>query len=227
MLHFFSTTFIIEESNWNTLVQKWLPHLKQLQRYQKPQLCDHCVYYHQLIHSHKILEQEVHPVEVTQLLPSCHQIYHYDIPLALMVADITPTMPTSQPYSEWLLQWNSHMRSAQDTMQVSFEATHITTPLILHHWSILLAEYSDKALVRFIITGISNGFKIGINHPAGSLLSVQKNLYCFLQHPSVEDQYLSEKHSHYRVAKAFNITLVLSAHVSRFGVIPKNHQPNN
>ena len=73
---------------------------------------------------------------------------------------------------------------------------------------------------------ISRGFRIGFNHPAGTLTSAKKNLDCSLQHPSVVDQYLAEELSCHRMAGPFNTNFIPGAHISRFGVIPKNHQPN-
>ena len=91
-----------------------------------------------------------------------------------MMADFAPVVPTTLPYSKWLLQWNIHMRSAEDTVRVPPEASHITTLLVSHHWITLLADHPDETLVRFFIVGISSGFRIGFNHPEGTLSSAKK-----------------------------------------------------
>ena len=70
------------------------------------------------------------------------------------------------------------MRSAEVTARVPPEATHITTPLVSHHWSTLLADKPDETLVRFFIMGISSGFRIGFNHPEGTLSSAKKFRLC-------------------------------------------------
>ena len=118
------------------------------------------------------------------------------------------------------------MSTATETAWVPPDATRITTPLVSSHWSTLLAEHPDETLVKFFLTGIKLGFRIGFNHFPGTLRSAKKNLDCALHHPIVVDQYLSEELSCSRVAGPFNTTLIPNAHISRFGVIPKNHQSN-
>ena len=151
---------------------------------------------------------------------------YHNISLALMMADLTHAAHSSQPYSKWLLQWNSHMAMAQETTRVPPQAAYVTTPLIANHRSSLLANHPDETLVRVFITGVTSGFRIGFSRPPNCLLSSKRNLDCALQHPSVVDQYLSEELSHRRVAGPFNTSVIPCAHISRFGVIPKNHQPN-
>ena len=51
-------------------------------------------------------------------------------------------------------------------------------------------------------------------------------MYCATQHPNVVDKYLSEEILQRRVAGPFFPPLIPRAHISRFGVIPKHHQPN-
>ena len=118
------------------------------------------------------------------------------------------------------------MGTASEIVRVPLEATYVTTPLVSNHLSTLLAGHPDETLIRFFIYGISRGFRIGFNHPLSNLSSAKRNLYCALQHSTVVDQYLSEELSHHRMAGPFNTTLIPNAHVSRFRVIPKNHQPN-
>ena len=56
--------------------------------------------------------------------------------------------------------------------------------------------------------------------------SAKRNLCCALQHPNTVEKYLAEEIALGRVAGPFQQSLVPHAHLSRFGVIPKNHQPN-
>ena len=148
---------------------------------------------------------------------------HKSHDIASTMVDIVQIIPATQPYSKWLLQWNSHMSTATETAWVPPDATRITTPLISSHWGTLLAEHPDETLIKFFLTGIKLGFRIGFNHFPGTLRSAKKNLDCALHHPIVVDQYLSEELSCGRVAGPFNTTLIPNAHISRFGVIPKNH----
>ena len=56
--------------------------------------------------------------------------------------------------------------------------------------------------------------------------SAKRNLSCALQHPSTVEQYLADEIAHGRVAGPFQKAVIPAAHISRFGVIPKHHQPN-
>ena len=57
------------------------------------------------------------------------------------------------------------------------------------------------------------------------LLSSRRNLKCALEHPGV---YVVDRYelSHCCLAGPFKLSDIPNAHISRFGVIPKNHQPN-
>ena len=142
------------------------------------------------------------------------------------MANITQATFSAQPNSDWLCQWNSHMASADQTTKVPHEAAYITTPLNVRRWSALLAVHPDKSLVGFFIAGISSGFRTGFNRPSAMLSSSRRNLNCALEHPDVVDRYLTEELSYHRLAGPFKPLDIPNAHISRFGVIPKNHQPN-
>ena len=58
------------------------------------------------------------------------------------------------------------------------------------------------------------------------LKSAQKNLGGALQHPEVVEEYLAAEVAQHRVAGPFSKSIIPRAHISRFGVIPKSHQPN-
>jgi len=144
----------------------------------------------------------------------------------MMIADATPTAATTYPYHKWLFYWASHMTGVSGTVRVPPEATHVVTPLVASNWVTMLQDHPNQHLVTFFITGINNGFRIGFNHPPGSLVSAKKNLLGATQHPRVVSQYLAEEKAHHRIAGPFHPDLIPDSHVSRFGVIPKNHQPN-
>ena len=55
-----------------------------------------------------------------------------------------------------------------------------------------MAEHPDKSLVKFFLTGISQGFRNGYHNPQSLLKSTRRNLDCALQHPEVVDHYLEE-----------------------------------
>ena len=108
----------------------------------------------------------------------------------------------------------------------SFQHDSYHTPLHLYNWHGLLSTYPDKPLVILFITSLINGFRVGFKKPLSQLRSALKNLIGALQHPQVVDDYLKAEITEHRVFGAFHKKDISAAHVSRFGVIPKNHAPN-
>ena len=74
--------------------------------------------------------------------------------------------------------------------------------------------------------GISQGFRIGFAGSHNSLKSARTNLGGALQHPKVVEEYLATELSQHRIVGPFDKAAIPKAHISRFGVIPKGHQPN-
>ena len=79
---------------------------------------------------------------------------------------------------------------------------------------------------NLFITGLINGFRVSFNKPLSQLRSARKNLIGALQHPQVVDDYLKAEIAEHLVIGPFHKKDIPAAHVSRFGVIPKNHTPN-
>ena len=129
------------------------------------------------------------------------------------------------PYQEWVPAWNALLADLPVDVKVPHEATAITTPLNSKNWARLLSSHPNQELVQFFITGISEGFRIGFKSPPQPLKSAKRNLECALQHPDTVRQYLTDEIAHHRVAGPFKRSTIPDAHISRFGVIPKNHQP--
>ena len=102
----------------------------------------------------------------------------------------------------------------------------ITTPLNAKNWALILSTHPNQELVQFFITGISEGFRIGFKSLPKPLKSAKHNLQCALQHPDTVSQYLPDKIAHQRIAGPSKRSVIPDAHISRFEVIPKNHQPN-
>ena len=88
----------------------------------------------------------------------------------------------------------------------------------------ILQEHPNKLLVNFFVLGISQGFQIGFIGSSSSLKSARINLEGALQHLKVVKEYLATELSQYHVVGPFDKAAVPKAHISGFGVIPKNHQ---
>jgi len=132
----------------------------------------------------------------------------------------------SPPYGDWLLDWTSLLMEPAHQVQVPAAATQITSPLIVDNWRIMLADYPLRELAHFFISGIQEGFRIGFSPRMTKLKSAKRNMSCALKHPAVVESYLADEITHGRVSGPFSDSSVPHAHISRFGVIPKNHQPN-
>jgi len=99
------------------------------------------------------------------------------------------------------------------------EVRKITTPLNAMNWPSLLSTHPNQELVQF---GITEGFCIGFKSSPKPLKSAKRNLWCALQHPDTVSQYLAKEIALHWVAGPFKRSAIPDAHVSRFGVIPKN-----
>ena len=130
-------------------------------------------------------------------------------------------------YQLWLPQWHRLTQDPSTNMVlVPLEACRISTPLKASVWSIYLWTYPYQELAQFFLTGITKGFKIGFNHHTLCLKSAQKNLEGAYSHPEVVQEYLRTKVHMGRVVGPLDNSFKLVTHISRFGVIPKSHQPN-
>ena len=97
--------------------------------------------------------------------------------------------------------------ASDDTIRVLPSTTATTTPLITGNWVSSLANYPNKQLIEFFITGISQGFRIGYSAQQSSLKSASRNLPCAFHHPEIVDQYLAEECAQHRVAGSYNSAL--------------------
>ena len=100
--------------------------------------------------------------------------------------------------------------------------TSVTTPLKVDMWQSLLASHPDPEFMRYILAGISQGFRIGFQYSHSAPRGVKCNMQSALENPSVIDKYLAKECELGRVVGPFT-TGTLPLHVK--GVIPKPHQP--
>ena len=105
-------------------------------------------------------------------------------------------------------------------------ASRIHTPLNPLCWQNYLSSHSNQKLVQFFLSGLVQGFRIGFNNSINSLRSARKNLQGATFHPEVVDRYIQDEVALNRVYGPYPKTICSSVHISRFGVIPKSHQPN-
>ena len=99
----------------------------------------------------------------------------------------------------------------------------ITTPLCGEAWARELGEHPDKAYAAFIIRGIQNGFRIGFDYSSNSCTGVGRNMISARFHPQQIQEYIEREVAAGRVIGPLLDTAAVQ--ISRFGVIPKPHQP--
>ena len=118
------------------------------------------------------------------------------------------------------------MRDAPATSRVPASASRIYTPLIPKRWQYYLVSHPNTDLVEFFLHGISQGFRIGFQRATNPLHSARKNLQGATSHPEVVDTYIKDELALNRVFGPYSRHQCPSVQISRFGVIPKSHQPN-
>ena len=97
----------------------------------------------------------------------------------------------------------------------------LPTKFLLLEWN----NYADQSLLTYVLDGLQNGFHVGFNTASVSLKSVAQNMSSASLQPSVIDDYLHRELAKGRIAGPFSSPLLPHLHISRFGVIPKRHQP--
>ena len=85
--------------------------------------------------------------------------------------------------------------------------------------------HPDQSFVTCVLDGLQNGFWVGFNLASVSLKSATQNIPPVSLQPSVIDDYLHPELAKGRVAGPFSSPPLPQLHISRFGVIPKKHQP--
>ena len=128
-------------------------------------------------------------------------------------------------YEDWLSVWGQLTALAPIRPCIPDTAGVVSTPLISTNWSSALDTYPNRVLVDFFIQGITQGFRIGFSYGSQPLKGAKRNLEGALSHQEVVENYLQTEVSLRRVAGPYSTTSLPNCQISRFGVIPKNHQP--
>ena len=102
----------------------------------------------------------------------------------------------------------------------SDKLSRIVTPLNANVWKACLQNHPDRLFALYISTGIQYGFRIGCNREC-RLTPAESNMISAAAHPSVVADYISKELLKGRTIQWHSIP----AQISRFGVIPKKHQP--
>ncbi len=104
-------------------------------------------------------------------------------------------------------------------------ARAVNTPLVEEAWRKGLIGHPDQRWAKYITTGIREGFRVGFRHREVECRGAKRNMMSAYENPQVVSQYLAKEVSLGRVAGPYDKGECPGLHISRFGAIPKPHQP--
>ena len=112
--------------------------------------------------------------------------------------------------------------ATEEVSHLPRRAQVISSPLHPEAWGHHLQEYPDPQFLRFILRGLLNGFRIGLDR-SQARHSSKRNLWSACEHPEVVRKYLEWE---VQLRPLFPLTLAEALaephlQVSLFGVIPK------
>ncbi len=110
---------------------------------------------------------------------------------------------------------------SEHTIVASAELSRIVTPLHAEAWEACLQNHPDRLFAQYISNGVRCGFRIGYNRES-KVISAKNNMISTAAHPSVVADYIAKELLKGRTIPWHSVP----AQVSRFGVIPKKHQPD-
>lgn len=116
-------------------------------------------------------------------------------------------------------------RRPSSRLQLPDWLTKVVTPLVWAEWYRQLQDHPDSTYKHYILEGIRQGFRVGFRYGSYANQSTKKNMRSALDNPEVVDRYLANEVGLKRVVGPIVPTLLPTATVSSFGVIPKPHQP--
>ena len=116
-------------------------------------------------------------------------------------------------------------RQVDTSRSVDVRLTSLSTPLKLAAWEQHLCNHPDQDFVAYILKGIQQGFRIGVDS-THNFISATKNMRSATLNPQVIEEYIKQELELGNIVGPFSKTLAPAVHINRFGVIPKKHQPD-
>ena len=123
-------------------------------------------------------------------------------------------------YTSDLLCLDFHRRTESPKLP---ELQHISMQLNVTAWADTLDPHPDRAFARYICCGLRYGFRIGCASSI-RLKSESANMGSAIDHPDVVSKYIAKEPALGRmVGPLISSASRQGLHISRFGVIPKDH----
>ena len=175
------------------------------------------------LNSDSLIIDDINPLAPPLSLPPFPgSLLHSNRPPFSLITALT-IKDGAYPYTQDLL--NLRYTSSQEGFIPELEGINtIVTPLHAAAWEAFLQDHPDRALTQYILNGIRNGFHIGYDKTM-TRQSSASNMISAAQNPEPVQKYVDNELAEQRIIGPFAASAAGEAHVSRFGVIPKRHQP--
>ena len=134
----------------------------------------------------------------------------HDLPPELWDQELVLQAPLLSPTDQWLQQWPPSVSA----YIVPLTASLVHTPLCASARFSMLQGHPSKCLVRFILQGISEEFRVGFTNAPSSLKAACHNLEGAQEHPEVVSEYISAEIPLSHIAGPFPPQAVPQVHVS-------------
>lgn len=122
----------------------------------------------------------------------------------------------------WALHNQPHQTTARPRQAPSLPPHHGPLPLDPHIWEVALRQHPDRLFVEYILRGLELGFHIGFD-ATHSLQAASRNMVSAYATPQVVATYLQAECTLGRMLGPLQ-RLPAGLMISKFGVIPKEHQ---
>ena len=99
------------------------------------------------------------------------------------------------------------------------------TPLRPAAWQKYLARHPDQRFACYILSGIQQGFHIGVDHTSFRPQGAGRNLRSVTQTRQIVEQHIQEESQAFRLRGPLPPQLAAVCHTSPIGLIPKSNQP--
>jgi hypothetical protein len=100
----------------------------------------------------------------------------------------------------------------------------VRTPLQTNQRADLLHWHPDLHFTDWLICGLTEGFRIGFDRQQ-KLCNATSNMQRTSDHPEVVSAYLQSEREQQTLLDQFDKQSMPHVYVSKFGIIPKSHQP--
>ena len=105
---------------------------------------------------------------------------------------------------------------------VDMRLAYVTTPLKFSVWEQQLCGHPDKDFAAYILKGIRQGFRIGVD-PTANPSSATKNMRSAVVNPQVIDEYIKQESKAGNIIGPFSKAQAPAVHINRFGKMEIDH----